>query len=80
MNDYCIVGINMVDPHNGKCRFGCDGNDERLKELTCLLNTLIHEVAHCFSGDAEHAVDFYKTMEDIRDNIVFIQWSVSTKI
>ena len=70
-NDCCIVGIgiNMVDLHNGKCRFGCDRRDENLKGLTCLLNTLIHEVAHCFSGDADHTVDFYKAMEDIRDKI-----------
>ena len=68
-NDCCIVGINMVDPLNGKCRFGCDRSDESLKGITCLLNTLIHEFAHCFSGDAEHTVDFYKTMEDIRDKI-----------
>ena len=68
-NGCCIVGINMVDLHNGKCRFGCDRRDENLKGLTCLLNTLIHEVAHCFSGDADHTVDFYKAMEDIRDKI-----------
>lgn len=79
-NGKCVIGVNLLRLVDGKAEIRHDtkGMDMTQKSMMSLLDTIIHEVAHCLTHThpsksecgEDHCLHFYETESKLRSHLI----------